>query len=141
MTSPGNAALARVATVDLSGLLRPPAGGAVVLSDVTNPLPASKQKINKDASYVGSKWSNERETSGRSGWTSSGWTPPTSWGQSSSSSWAWGEAWPKENDYLLEWTRSQHDMMVERRKKGVDKYVLVPTVSWVAWLVSPQAAL
>ncbi len=38
VTSPGNAALARVATVDLSGLLRPPAGGAVVLSDVTNPL-------------------------------------------------------------------------------------------------------
>lgn len=38
LTSPGNSALARVASVDLSGMLTPPAGGAVVLSDVTNPL-------------------------------------------------------------------------------------------------------
>ncbi|MBB1517549.1 glycerate kinase [Tessaracoccus sp. MC1679] len=38
VTSPGNSALPRVATVDLSGMPPPPPGGAVVLSDVTNPL-------------------------------------------------------------------------------------------------------
>ncbi|WP_353081178.1 glycerate kinase [Tessaracoccus lapidicaptus] len=38
VVSPGNAALGRVVGVDVSGMLRPPSGGAVVLSDVTNPL-------------------------------------------------------------------------------------------------------
>ncbi|HET6825783.1 MAG TPA: glycerate kinase [Amnibacterium sp.] len=35
---PGNAGLARLDRVDVGGLLRPPARGAVVLTDVTNPL-------------------------------------------------------------------------------------------------------
>jgi glycerate 2-kinase len=35
---PGNAGLARLERVDVSRLLRPPAHGAVVLTDVTNPL-------------------------------------------------------------------------------------------------------
>ncbi|MHA6513197.1 glycerate kinase [Tessaracoccus sp. Z1128] len=38
VTSPGNGALPRVASVDLSVIVPPPADGAVVLSDVTNPL-------------------------------------------------------------------------------------------------------
>ena len=87
------------------------------------------EKVNKQASYVGTKWSSERQTSGRSGWTSSSWTPSTAWETPlaawASSSWTWDEDWPKQHDYMRDWTKNQHDMIVERRKKGADGHVIV----------------
>lgn len=38
VAAPGNATLRRIATVDTSEMVAPPAGGAVILSDVDNPL-------------------------------------------------------------------------------------------------------